>query len=413
MRQTAVKFSNLVIPDDINARAKTKDGLGELAASIAAKGLIQPLAVRQTEDHKFAVIDGRRRYLAIERLVKSKKHPEWTDDIKVPTIVRVESDADALETSLAANIVRLPMHPVDQFEVFARLESEGRTPADIAGRFGITKKTVTQMLALGNLAPVVRKAWRADEIDAETARAFTLDDRHEVQTALFKRLRKENRYMSPYIIRSELAGDKVSSNQVADDLLAAYKAAGGTIAQDLFSDEQRLEDPALLAKCRDEWVEKETERLKADGWGWVGTKLPSDWWVPYQEADLNQKEKKRIADLERRMDEEEGLRPDDYDAIEDEIQAIEDKARARGYSKAFKAERGALIHADGFNPRAEFGACPNPTSKAGKAKAAGVAGVVSRDPRVGGDTDAGEKRPVFGLARATPHADRGAHDRRL
>ncbi len=125
---TSVPFSALVAKDDINARLTGKtDEIDGLAASIEAKGLIQALAVRPgKKSGTFEIIDGRRRYAALGSLVKSKK---FSKDAPVPVLIRDEDNAHALETSLAANTVRLPMHPIDQHEVFARLEDEGAAPA--------------------------------------------------------------------------------------------------------------------------------------------------------------------------------------------------------------------------------------------------------------------------------------------
>ena len=61
-----VPFSKLVMVDEINARGKSKEGIDELAASIAADGIIQPLAVRRAPDSRiFQIIDGDRRFLAM------------------------------------------------------------------------------------------------------------------------------------------------------------------------------------------------------------------------------------------------------------------------------------------------------------------------------------------------------------
>ena len=174
-----IPYAQLMASDAVNARAASEEGLDELAASIAAKGLIQALAVRPNGNH-FEIIDGRRRFQAIGVLVKAKKlQRDWP----VPCTVRHDDDAGALETSLMANTVRLPMHPVDQHEVFARLNSQGRSEAEIAAAFGLAERTVRQHLALGRLAEPVRKAWRAGKIDARCAQAFALSSNVDLQTA--------------------------------------------------------------------------------------------------------------------------------------------------------------------------------------------------------------------------------------
>lgn len=282
MTPTTVPFSKLVSSDEINARPTTKDGLDELAASIEVKGLIQPLAVRPADGNssRFEIIDGRRRYLAMARLVKDKV---WARDTAVPVLVRNEDDREALETSLMANTVRLPMHPVDQHEVFARLAEQGHgavaeggqpkrpgmTPADIAARFGIAERTVRQHLALGRLAPEVRQAWRKGKIDAETAQAFAIHPDAAVQADVLKRLGAR---CEAWTVRNELADSRERVDQ-SDEMAivgeAAYLAAGGTIDDDLFEDARYVADVPLLKKLARDLLEAECDRLRADGWAWA------------------------------------------------------------------------------------------------------------------------------------------------
>lgn len=77
-------------------------------------------------------------------------------------------DADALEASLIENLARLDPDEVSQWETFSRLVKQGRTVPDIAATFGITDLKVKRILALGDLLPKIREAYRREEIDAET-----------------------------------------------------------------------------------------------------------------------------------------------------------------------------------------------------------------------------------------------------
>ena len=86
MTITTVPFRDLVPADAINARSKAvKDGLDELADSIARRGLIQPLAVRPADNGRYEIIDGRRRYQAMQKLVRARA---WKKDTPVPVLVR-------------------------------------------------------------------------------------------------------------------------------------------------------------------------------------------------------------------------------------------------------------------------------------------------------------------------------------
>lgn len=269
---TTIPFSRLVATDAINARPATKDGLDELAASIAAKGLIQPLCVRPADGDRYEVIDGRRRHQAIAKLVKAKT---WKKDAAIPVLVRNEDDAGALETSLMANTVRLPMHAVDQFAVFARLSEQGKTDADIAARFGITERVVRQQKALGKLAPPIRDAWRKGTIEPAAARAFTLHPSLDVQAAAYEKLRKTwGRSAIPeHAVRGEFVGRRVAAHTIHDAVMQRYVAAGGTVSEDLFSEESYCDDAALVETVTRDWAEAECAGLKqqflAGGWSWV------------------------------------------------------------------------------------------------------------------------------------------------
>ena len=117
-----VPLSKLV-PSEKNVRRTGREtGIEELAASIAAHGLLQNLSVRPVldaggaETDKFSVSGGGRRLAALKLLAKRKV---ISKTYAVPCIVNTDDDA---EISLAENIVRLNLHPADQFEAFKRLD---------------------------------------------------------------------------------------------------------------------------------------------------------------------------------------------------------------------------------------------------------------------------------------------------
>jgi len=272
--QTTVPLSRLVAVDAVNARAATRDGIDELASSIATKGLISPLVVRIADagaargKERYEVIDGRRRWQALQRLAKAKTIPR---DHPVPVIVRTENEAAALETSLIANTVRLPMHPSEQYEVLSRLAAQGVTEDELAARFGLPERTVRQQLALGRLAPEVRAAWREGKIDACIAQAFALHPDHAVQAETLRRL-SQQRMLTEWSVRRELASGRVRADHSAELAFvgeAAYRAAGGRISDDLFEDHRYVEDVTLLHKLARERLAAECDRLRAAGWAWA------------------------------------------------------------------------------------------------------------------------------------------------
>lgn len=361
---TIIPFSRLVTTDAINARAATKDGLDELAASIAAKGLIQPLCVRPADGDRFEVIDGRRRHQAIAKLVKAKT---WKKDTAIPVLVRNEDDGEALETSLMANTVRLPMHPVDQFAVFARLSEQGKSDADIAARFGITERVVRQHKALGKLAPPIRDAWRKGKIDAKTAQAFCIHPDHAVQIAAYDRLKKLGPYcLTDHGVRRELASDRPAKRDVSESLLERYLAAGGTLAEDLFEDQDYLEDGALLKAVRDQYVAEQAENTSAKlagpyeqggGWAWIArdSDLPHGWKLEWEKLrpnwpGLSAEDEARVDDIDGRIDAAENAGDEaEADRLYAERDAIEEASQLALFTPEMRARSGCVLwfHSDG------------------------------------------------------------------
>src|ERR1700751_1314003 len=121
-----------------NVRKSGGDSIDDLATSILVHGLIHHLTVVEQQAHngensgKYEVVAGGRRFAALQRLAKQKKVPKT---FVVPC--HVVDPATATETSLAENIIRVAMHPADQFFAFHDLVVEcGLSIDDVAARFG-------------------------------------------------------------------------------------------------------------------------------------------------------------------------------------------------------------------------------------------------------------------------------------
>jgi ParB family chromosome partitioning protein len=263
--QIEVQLSKLKI-DPANVR-----GEGELEpsflASIATKGIIQPLTVRKNGEG-YLVTDGGKRLQALQDLAKRGR---FGGDHMVPVVVRDDSDIEAADTSLTANFVRSDMHPADQYEAFAKLQSGGMTRDEIKKRYGLSTKQVDQVLALGALSPAVRKAWKTDKIREDAVQAFTLEPDHARQDAILKKLGKwPNRWQ----VRSAIVGeDREYGKLMIFVTPAAYEAAGGTIIKNLFAQNNEaashVSDSALLMRLAEEKMRAECDKLVADGWGWA------------------------------------------------------------------------------------------------------------------------------------------------
>lgn len=121
----SIPFAKLDATDAINARAATKEGIDELAASIALKGLIQPLAVRPVDGSadRFEVIDGRRRYQALAKLVRFKRRPNGGE-----TVARTSGKAWSLSTGRAVVPIEGVKGSVPLDELTVQPATEGAAP---------------------------------------------------------------------------------------------------------------------------------------------------------------------------------------------------------------------------------------------------------------------------------------------
>jgi ParB family chromosome partitioning protein len=325
---------NKLVPSPANVRKTgALTGIGALAASIKAVGLLQNLQVRPAANGKFEVVAGGRRLAALKKLAKAKAIPK---DLEIACGIG-DSD-DSVTISLAENIGQLPMHPADQYDGFKALADEGKGPEEIAARFGCSAKTVKLRLKLASVSPRLMALYRADEIGLDELMAFTVSDDHAAQEQVWDALPHWDR--RPETIRSHL----MVSNIEADDPrvqfvgLRAYKKAGGHVLRDLFQPEHQgyLTDPDILHRLAVEKLEAEAEAVRAEGWKWViitptidREKLRGLSRIYPETEPLTEAQQAEIDALTAQYDtlvEEHG--DDPPDEIADELQAISDKIDA-------------------------------------------------------------------------------------
>jgi len=147
-------------------RVKAGVSIDELAESIARRGLIQSLHVRPVIDadgHEtgmFEVPAGGRRYRALELLAKQKRLAKTA---LVPCIVSDPASQVLVdEISLAENIERAPLHPLDQFRAFLALRDKGLTEEAIAAAFFVPVQVVKQRLRLASVSPALLDVYAED-----------------------------------------------------------------------------------------------------------------------------------------------------------------------------------------------------------------------------------------------------------
>jgi ParB family transcriptional regulator, chromosome partitioning protein len=348
----SIPLNKLVLWDGNVRKTGASDNLEELTASIAALGVLQSLVVRKTSRGRFAIIAGRRRYLALSNLAEGGK---LAPDAPVPCRV-VPGSADATEISLTENVMRMPMHPADQFDAFRELTDNGSTPADIAARFGITEAGVKQRLKLARVSPVIFEAYRNEDLNLEQVQAFAISDDHEAQEKVFSELSTRNG--DPRSIRSALTQDEIpaTDKRARFVTLSAYEEAGGAVRRDLFAkgdDGIFILDSALLDRLALEKLHCAAEDVRAEGWKWVEIGLETDLEArsqfrrsrpePLPMSEEAAAEHKRLAEEYHTLFE--GMR-DDNEEDSERLDAIETRINELEYTEsAFTAETFAIAGA--------------------------------------------------------------------
>jgi len=139
--------------------------IGELARSISAKGVLQPLLVRAHPERKgeYEIIAGERRWRAAQ---KAQLH-------EVPVIIRELTDSEALEIALVENLQREDLSPLDEAIGYRRLMEEfSHTQEKLASALGKSRSHVANMMRLLELPEKVRAMLDRGDLSAGHARAL-------------------------------------------------------------------------------------------------------------------------------------------------------------------------------------------------------------------------------------------------
>lgn len=151
------------------------DALEELAGSINAQGLIQPILVRATSAGRYEILAGHRRWRASQRAGLDR----------IPAVVKEVSDEEALAVALIENIQREDLNPIEEATGLKRLMDEfGLTHQQVATSIGRSRTAVTNLLRLLSLNPKVRDYLETGELDMGHARALlSLADTQQISIA--------------------------------------------------------------------------------------------------------------------------------------------------------------------------------------------------------------------------------------
>lgn len=270
-----IPFDKLFLSQKNVRRIKNGVSIEDLATDIARRGLIQSLNVRPElkdgeETGRYEVPAGGRRFSALQLLVKRK---EMAKTAPTPCIVNRSGQTSMEDDSLAENVHRENLHPLDQFRAFKALSEQRLDVEEIAARYFVSPNTVRQRLKLANVSPKLLDLYEQDEIRLEQIMAFSISEDHARQEQVWERISDNAHMQEPFYIRRLLTETTVR----ADDRRAvyvgakAYEAAGGVILRDLFEQDSGgwFQDAALLEQLVFEKLKVDAETARADGWKWI------------------------------------------------------------------------------------------------------------------------------------------------
>ncbi|MDP1908297.1 MAG: ParB/RepB/Spo0J family partition protein [Hyphomicrobium sp.] len=147
-----------------------EDSLGELAASIAEHGVIQPILVRRAGDG-FEIVAGERRWRAAQR---AQIHA-------IPALVRDDSDSAAAEIALIENIQRQDLNAIEEAEGYKALIANHGHAQDAIGKLvGKSRSHIANLLRLLDLPPSVRQMLMRGDLSMGHARAILTSNEPEL-----------------------------------------------------------------------------------------------------------------------------------------------------------------------------------------------------------------------------------------
>jgi ParB family chromosome partitioning protein len=139
------------------------ESLRELADSIAAQGVIQPIVVRPLGDSRYEIVAGERRWRACQQAGLSE----------IPVVVRDVDEQSAIAIALIENIQRADLNPLEEAGALQRLLTEfGLTHQQVAEAVGKSRTTVTNLLRLQELNDDVKQYLQDGRLEMGHARAL-------------------------------------------------------------------------------------------------------------------------------------------------------------------------------------------------------------------------------------------------
>ncbi|WP_028024434.1 ParB/RepB/Spo0J family partition protein [Enterovibrio calviensis] len=189
------------------------EALDELAESIKAQGIIQPLVVRQLDNHQYEIIAGERRFRAAK--LAGLTH--------VPCLVRELNDKAASAIALIENIQREDLNAMEEAEALNRLIQDFTlTHQQLAEALGKSRTTISNLLRLNGLEVGVKKLLAGRQIEMGHARALlSLEGEAQIEAALVSVNKKLTVRQTEALVKKLLTPEiEKTSEPLSDDFIA-------------------------------------------------------------------------------------------------------------------------------------------------------------------------------------------------
>lgn len=166
---------DLIEPNPEQPRTRFDEGnLEELARSIRANGIVQPIVVRKLGD-RYQIVAGERRWRAAQR----------AELRRIPAVAREVADEKLLELALIENIQRQELNPVEEARAYRKLiDSIGLTQEMVAGQVGKERSVITTSLRLLRLPDDLQAAIEDGRLSAGHGRALLMSDDPKIQQSV-------------------------------------------------------------------------------------------------------------------------------------------------------------------------------------------------------------------------------------
>jgi ParB family chromosome partitioning protein len=167
---------DLIDPNPEQPRTKcSEEKLDELAQSIKANGLIQPILLRRIANGRYQIVAGERRWVASKRAGLKQ----------VAAVIRDIPDSKLLELALIENIQRQELNPIEEAQAYQGLIKElNITQDEVAQRVGKERSSISNCLRLLRLPELIQKMLENEQISMGHARALLGLDSDELQVTL-------------------------------------------------------------------------------------------------------------------------------------------------------------------------------------------------------------------------------------